>query len=309
MSSFEAASAASEPSPASSSTKNILATDPCVKCDEMKTSVKTYDRHVIICLPHLALAPDEAIGMKWPSHVDEIPIVAHITGKLDTAKENNVTLKVTACDFNNYTADPDGGASRSDGANGWAGMSHISFIVYPEAVLVSVPTAVTPAGEGVPLSALDRLLAWAVQCGAPVSEMSRQLEDTGSGAAVSPVPWRKLILVCTHGNRDKRCGRAGPQVVTALQKELLELADEEERDSFRVCGSSHVGGHKFAGTLLVYPEADWFGRVSKSSAKALLQHIRRRAGGPEAASAEDVAVRTKCFRGNGFCATHSDHDW
>lgn len=27
-----------------------------------------------------------------------------------------------------------------------------------------------------------------------------------------PVPYGKMVLVCTHMSRDKRCGRAGPQV-------------------------------------------------------------------------------------------------
>jgi len=291
-------------------------TDPCIKCDEMKTSVKPYDRHVVLCLPHLSLSPDEAIGMKWPSKVEEIPLVAHITERLSAAKDNGVFLKVTACDYNNYKDSIDGGAACSDCANDWVGMSQISFILYPEAVIVDVPAAVTEATEGAAMSPLDLFLAWAVRPNSSAAELASLLESCvadGAGPAVIPVPWTKLILVCTHANRDKRCGRAGPQVVQALQKEITEcLAVEAGADSlgaYRVVGSSHIGGHKFAGTLLVYPEGDWFGRVSKSSAKALLQHIRNRAAGPAAATEADTVVRTKCFRGNGFCASDSDREW
>lgn len=298
---------------------DVPSVDPCIKCDEMKTSVKIYDRHVILCLPHLALSSDEAIGLKWPAKIDEIPIVSYITGKLNTALDNNVTLKITACDYNNY-----GGSSFC-----WAAMSQISFIVYPEAVLVSLPVhlpdelALTVSNDTdgsvdgrriANLSPLDRFLAWAVKpiAQSPVSDLTEVLQNEST---VSAVPWSKLILVCTHANRDKRCGRAGPQVVAALQKEISELVaigtsgDSDALRSYQICGSSHVGGHKFAGTLIVYPEADWFGRVTKSTAKALLQHIRNRGGGPAVASEADVAVRAKCFRGNGFCESHNDHEW
>lgn len=34
------------------------------------------------------------------------------------------------------------------------------------------------------------------------------------------VPYQKMVLVCTHGSRDKRCGRAGPQVRLTLGSSL-----------------------------------------------------------------------------------------
>jgi len=34
-----------------------------------------------------------------------------------------------------------------------------------------------------------------------------------------PLPWKHLLLVCTHASRDKRCGRAGPPLIEALEEE------------------------------------------------------------------------------------------
>ena len=56
-----------------------------------------------------------------------------------------------------------------------------------------------------------------------------------------------------------------------------------------VKGSSHIGGHEFAGTAIVYPHGDWYGRLaSKTSTEELLDHIT------------SGNVYKKCWRGNGF---------
>mmetsp|Transcript_31952 Transcript_31952/g.52088 ORF Transcript_31952/g.52088 Transcript_31952/m.52088 type:complete len:197 (+) Transcript_31952:502-1092(+) len=86
----------------------------------------------------------------------------------------------------------------------------------------------------------------------------------------SPIGWRRLILVCTHAARDKRCGRAGPQIIDKM-REYLESKGIPETE---VCvrGSSHIGGHKHAGTLIVYPEGDWYGQISGRNAVQLLEN-------------------------------------
>jgi len=68
-----------------------------------------------------------------------------------------------------------------------------------------------------------------------------------------------IVLVCTHGTRDKRCGRSGPQVVEKIQ-EIID--DRGLHDKIKVLGSSHIGGHKYAGVVTVYPQGDWYGYVA-----------------------------------------------
>ena len=49
-----------------------------------------------------------------------------------------------------------------------------------------------------------------------------QLVDgqVASGLRPVPVPYQKMVLVCTHMSRDKRCGRAGPQVCVCAADKL-----------------------------------------------------------------------------------------
>ena len=88
---------------------------------------------------------------------------------------------------------------------------------------------------------------------------------------LNPTCWKTVILVCVHGSRDNRCGRAGPQVVEELDNQLLQRSITKE--SITVAGCSHIGGHKYAGVLIVYPQGDWYGMISKRNVSDLLDHI------------------------------------
>jgi (2Fe-2S) ferredoxin len=85
------------------------------------------------------------------------------------------------------------------------------------------------------------------------------------------LPWKTLILVCVHAARDNRCGRAGPQIIEEMKNQLLERSISN--DSITVAGSSHIGGHKYAGVLVVYPSGDWYGLISKRNVCELLDHV------------------------------------
>ena len=88
---------------------------------------------------------------------------------------------------------------------------------------------------------------------------------------VQNVPWKYLILVCVHASRDNRCGRAGPQIIEEF-KTQIDLRSIPKGE-IEVTGSSHIGGHKYAGVLVVYPQGDWYGLISKRNVGELLDNI------------------------------------
>lgn len=70
------------------------------------------------------------------------------------------------------------------------------------------------------------------------------------------------FLVCCHRSRDARCGALGPPLVAALSALGAE-----------VYLSSHVGGHKWAGNVIVYgidhpAHGHWFGGLTARDAAA-----------------------------------------
>jgi (2Fe-2S) ferredoxin len=85
-----------------------------------------------------------------------------------------------------------------------------------------------------------------------------------AGVDGDPLPGRH-VFVCVHAARDDRCGRCGPPLIEAL-KAAVEL---EALDDVKVRATSHVGGHKYAGNVIIYPEGVWYGYVRPEDAGRL----------------------------------------
>jgi hypothetical protein len=60
-----------------------------------------------------------------------------------------------------------------------------------------------------------------------------------------------MVLVCTHGTRDACCAVRGRPIVATLARALPEETWE----------CTHLGGHRFAGTLLSLPDGTCLGRL------------------------------------------------
>jgi hypothetical protein len=71
-----------------------------------------------------------------------------------------------------------------------------------------------------------------------------------------------LFVVCTHGKRDRCCARYGRPLYDALKGKV---------DPDWVWQSTHVGGDRFAGNVVVLPEGLYFGRVGESDLDPLLE--------------------------------------
>ncbi|MCJ1416249.1 hypothetical protein MMC32_002584 [Xylographa parallela] len=60
-----------------------------------------------------------------------------------------------------------------------------------------------------------------------------------------------IILICGHGGRDQRCGVLGPLLQTEFRRALAKSGPRSEGEA-QVALVSHIGGHKFAGNVIVY---------------------------------------------------------
>jgi hypothetical protein len=90
----------------------------------------------------------------------------------------------------------------------------------------------------------------------------------GSAPAEGSVLEHPLFVVCTHGKRDPCCARSG----RPLYEGLREAADDDS-----VWQSTHVGGDRFAGNLVCFPEGVYYGRVTRLGALAVLaEHLAGR---------------------------------
>ena len=70
-----------------------------------------------------------------------------------------------------------------------------------------------------------------------------------------------LILICTNGKRDRCCAREGP----ALYQAIADIAGDEAWQC------THLGGHRFAPTLVTLPDGAYYGRLTPAEAKPFVK--------------------------------------
>lgn len=88
-----------------------------------------------------------------------------------------------------------------------------------------------------------------------------------------------VVLICSHGTRDSRCGVLGP-ILKAEFEEKLEragIAIGNGAGKARVGLISHIGGHKWAGNVIIYMPSGklqggvWYGRVAPEHVEGIIK--------------------------------------
>lgn len=87
------------------------------------------------------------------------------------------------------------------------------------------------------------------------------------------------VFVCAHGNRDKRCGICGPVLIDKFNEEIVV---NQMKDRVHVSPCSHIGGHKYAGNLIIYGRdlngkatGHWYGYVTPEDVPDVIDsHIK-----------------------------------
>ncbi|KAI8368924.1 Sucrase/ferredoxin-like-domain-containing protein [Blakeslea trispora] len=92
---------------------------------------------------------------------------------------------------------------------------------------------------------------------------------------VYPNPYDSMVLICSHRKRDKRCGVTAPYLNREFDHVLRELDIPDGEGGTGVFMVSHIGGHKFAGNVIVYINQGrtgiWYGRVKTCDCRAIVE--------------------------------------
>lgn len=100
-----------------------------------------------------------------------------------------------------------------------------------------------------------------------VTMVRRVVLDEDPVYDVECTPSAKTFIVCAHQARDARCGQRGPGIARALAAASGQT----------VLLSSHVGGHVYAGNVILYGgsgSGTWFGGVTEALVPKLLEGLR-----------------------------------
>jgi hypothetical protein len=81
-----------------------------------------------------------------------------------------------------------------------------------------------------------------------------------NGWKIERISYDKVGLVCTHNEVDCRCGTTGVQIFDRLS-ELIK----QNNLNYKLYKCSHIGGHKYAGNLVSYPDGHWYGNLNANN--------------------------------------------
>lgn len=78
-----------------------------------------------------------------------------------------------------------------------------------------------------------------------------------AGLEMKDCPHAYLILLCSHGTRDARCGQSAPLLRKEFERHLRPLGlyrdlEDERPGGVGIYFINHVGGHKFAANVMIY---------------------------------------------------------
>lgn len=90
-----------------------------------------------------------------------------------------------------------------------------------------------------------------------LSRFERYEVDTSQG---------RDILVCTHGSHDACCGKFGYPIYEILRYGFGAASGKQ----LRVWRASHIGGHRFAPTLIDFPEGRYWGHLEPEALEKLV---------------------------------------
>jgi len=88
---------------------------------------------------------------------------------------------------------------------------------------------------------------------------------------------KPTVLICGHGGRDQRCGILGPLLQSSFRSEF-----KRRRIDADVGLISHIGGHKYAGNVIIYlpPSIEdnalkgsgiWYGRIGPENVEGVVE--------------------------------------
>lgn len=98
---------------------------------------------------------------------------------------------------------------------------------------------------------------------APVIQSLAHNEALPTSTRIDPTPWRD-VAICTHGSRDACCATFGAPMYLKMHVAAQSLPNT------RVWRCSHLGGHRFAPTMIDLPSGRVYGLVDDAAARGIL---------------------------------------
>ena len=101
-----------------------------------------------------------------------------------------------------------------------------------------------------------------------ISVLENHFQQNPVLAYQAPFPTVPRLLVCTHGQYDQCCAKYG-QSIFQYFRDYCQM----ENLPLEVWQSTHIGGHRFAATAIVFPSGHTYGRIEKNQVPTIVHSI------------------------------------
>jgi (2Fe-2S) ferredoxin len=156
--------------------------------------------------------------------------------------------------------------------------SPTSFYLFPSFEFVTIPASTTFRDYRLNLDHLVRRVLKNTMATNPSHEEKEYLlqnlkfDGTANTTPADLLQVRQVneivVFICGHGGRDSRCGALGPPIQAEFERKLKDVdisvlprrrpADVDPSTSTAHVGLiSHIGGHKWAGNVIIYIPSTW----------------------------------------------------
>lgn len=243
--------------------------------DSLAGSVKAHHKHIVI-----AEGSDAA---RWPEEVtSRRDGYAHALDAALKAAKASLPVRVRSSLSDAATFDEDGQpAGDLSAIEGDAPDAACDLLLFPDAIRItrvrkdqlsefvaalSDYSTKQIAAARARSSAAGASVAAAASSSESASSSSSGDSSNATDGVVFPLAHLPLsgtwFLICAHKLRDKRCGVSGPILASEIDKAVsVSYPSSPSPHPVHTVKISHIGGHKFAGNVIVYPGGVWYGRV------------------------------------------------
>ncbi|KAI8097734.1 Sucrase/ferredoxin-like-domain-containing protein, partial [Halteromyces radiatus] len=212
----------------------------------LHNTVTPYALHLVVFTGH----------SDWPGHIEDDGITGALIECLDKRRKRQRQQKVLPC-----TQRPPQSVFRMYGTT----QQQQQQQQQQQRVLVtntSLPSAYSSKGLDILVLPDNMIIANVTKNRLP-SFVDFIFGHPTSDFDIHPSPWQNLILVCGHRRKDRRCGTIGPMLEQAFHQ---AIENDILKDKCKVMLVSHLGGHVFAGNVVLYTHGGlrsiWYGRIT-----------------------------------------------
>ncbi|MEM9951496.1 MAG: sucrase ferredoxin [Chloroflexota bacterium] len=142
---------------------------------------------------------------------------------------------------------------------------------YPNgrALLVRQPDQINALDRKISLFVVDAVAdtpaVYHIEMQSYTDVLDLDIDAVRAGEIVTPET-TPLYVICTNGKRDVCCSKYGVALYNAMRERVHE----------QVWQASHIGGHRFAGTMYCFPDAICYGFLEASDSDAIISSYQNR---------------------------------